>query len=1165
MSYQWGDNSTSVSITVNTSGQYSVTATDAQGCSATASSYVTVNALPAPTISGNTSFCPGETTTLTANGGISYQWSNNSTNASITVGTAGIYIVTATNAQGCSAAVSTYVTVNALPNPTISGNTSICQGETTTLTANGGISYLWSNNSTNVSIAVGTAGTYTVTATNAQGCTATASTYLTVYSLPNVTISGNTAICQGDNTTLTATGAQSYQWNTGSNNATITIGTMGYYTVTGYSAQGCAGSASTYVTAYSTYNTPITHHICQGEVYDFFGQSLTAAGVYEHTMFSVHGCDSVITLTLTVQAPDVTISGNVNLCGDDSTILTASGADSYLWSTGETTPCITVAPTATTTYSVTGTNQYGCSGTASVTVNVMTISINTASSIRVDSTVFIPDGPSCVNALGTQCFSSSVNFTSFPPGATITSASDILSLRLNIEHSYIGDISIALKCPNQNSVLLLEQHGLTGHIYFGEPYGYTIHGSYDETSYCDASHNPPGNGWNYCWSDNTNYAQIASDYHLAGGSFTSSIDSSNVVTRTNYYHPYQTFGNLVGCPLNGLWQIEICDQSSIDNGYVFGWELTFDSSISNNINLGDSMVLVATGAENYLWSTGETTDSIIVAPTVTTTYSVTGTNQYGCTDTASITVTVTPPVITLPTVITSPVTNVTPTTATCGGNVTHNGNATITARGVCWSTSNNPTVNDGYTEDGTGIGVFTSSITGLLPNTTYYVRAYATNSFGTAYGDEASFTTPCNNVEVTITGITSLCEGEATTLVATGADTYLWNNGSTNNSIYIDAEGTYSVIGTDTNGCWGAASAIVTVHSITLPVISVNGTISACLSSTATLFLNESYSSYLWSTGEVSPTIEVSEPGYYWVAVTDDNGCTATSEIIQLGASTLIPDTASICVVSVENNHNLIVWEMLDNPNVESYRVYRENNYANVFELLATVPTTQTNAYLDTTANPSVRAYRYKVTAMDDCYGETPMSDFHKTVHLTINQGLNNSWNLIWTPYEGMEFPSYRLYRGTTPDTLDLIATMPSTLTSMTDFEAPEGPLFYQIEMVMDGSCQLFIRDNTAYTSARSNIVYNGVVGIANYEATANLTLYPNPTTGILNVQCTMKDEQWENAEVQLFDIYGRRLQIVEVTSDVTQMDLSRYSTGIYVVKLVKEGKVVSVRKVVKQ
>ena len=205
------------------------------------------------------------------------------------------------------------------------------------------------------------------------------------------------------------------------------------------------------------------------------------------------------------------------------------------------------------------------------------------SSLSVDSIVFIPDGPQCVNVLGTQCFSSSVNFTAFPPGATITSASDILAVRINMEHSYIGDISIALKCPNQHSVLLMEQPCASNSSkYFGEPYGYTNHGSYDETTYCDESHNPYGTGWNYCWSDNTSYAQIASGYcynHVAGGSFTSSIDSSNVAARTNYYHPYQTFGNLIGCPLNGLWQIEICDQYGIDNGYIFSWELALDPAL----------------------------------------------------------------------------------------------------------------------------------------------------------------------------------------------------------------------------------------------------------------------------------------------------------------------------------------------------------------------------------------------------------------------------------------------------------------------------------------------------------------------------------------------------------------------------------------------------------
>ena len=95
----------------------------------------------------------------------------------------------------------------------------------------------------------------------------------------------------------------------------------------------------------------------------------------------------------------------------------------------------------------------------------------------------------------------------------------------------------------------------------------------------------------------------------------------------------------------------------------------------------------------------------------------------------------------LPTVTTNAVSNLTSSSATCGGNVTSNGGATVTARGVCWSTSQNPTVSNSHTTDGIGTGSFTSIITGLIPNTTYLVRAYATNGLGTAYGDPVSFTT----------------------------------------------------------------------------------------------------------------------------------------------------------------------------------------------------------------------------------------------------------------------------------------------------------------------------------------------------------------------------------------------------------------------------------------
>jgi hypothetical protein len=98
-------------------------------------------------------------------------------------------------------------------------------------------------------------------------------------------------------------------------------------------------------------------------------------------------------------------------------------------------------------------------------------------------------------------------------------------------------------------------------------------------------------------------------------------------------------------------------------------------------------------------------------------------------------------VIVIPSIITDTITEIGETTATGGGEVTSDGGSAVTGRGVCWSTTSNPTIADSYTTDGSGTGVFVSSLTGLTPYTLYYVRAYATNSIGTAYGNEVSFTT----------------------------------------------------------------------------------------------------------------------------------------------------------------------------------------------------------------------------------------------------------------------------------------------------------------------------------------------------------------------------------------------------------------------------------------
>ena len=117
-----------------------------------------------------------------------------------------------------------------------------------------------------------------------------------------------------------------------------------------------------------------------------------------------------------------------------------------------------------------------------------------------------------------------------------------------------------------------------------------------------------------------------------------------------------------------------------------------------------------------------------------------------------------------PTVTTADVTDITQTTAVLGGNVTDDGGAAVIARGVCWSTSQNPTVNDNHTSDGNGTGIFTSNLTNLTANTTYYVRAYATNENGTSYGEQKSFTT-LQNIElptVTTADVTDITQTTAT-------------------------------------------------------------------------------------------------------------------------------------------------------------------------------------------------------------------------------------------------------------------------------------------------------------------------------------------------------------------------------------------------------------------
>ncbi len=348
-SYLWSNGATTSSITVSplVTTTYTVTATDVNGCSATASRQVTVNQLPNVGITGDNKICIGTNTLLTASGGTTYLWNTGQTTTSITVNPVvnTTYIVTATDGNGCQGTASIPVTVDPLPTIQVVGDNIICRGESTTLTASGAVSYVWSpGNQTTASITVSpqVTTTYTVTGTDANGCINTGTRTVTVNPLPTVSIAGTPTVCEGGSTLLTASGGVTYLWNTGQTTAAITAVPL----------------------ANTTYRVTATDN---------------------------NGCTATASVLVTVNPnPIAVITGDLTICAGESTILTASGGGNYLWSTNATTAAITVSPLADQIYTVTVTSTNGCTDSASATVTVDT---DTLVCTTQDITVFLgPNG-----------------------------------------------------------------------------------------------------------------------------------------------------------------------------------------------------------------------------------------------------------------------------------------------------------------------------------------------------------------------------------------------------------------------------------------------------------------------------------------------------------------------------------------------------------------------------------------------------------------------------------------------------------------------------------------------------------------------------------------------------------------------------------------------------
>ncbi|MEO6832109.1 MAG: PKD domain-containing protein [Chitinophagaceae bacterium] len=926
---------------------YAVTGTQT-GCSASTTATVTVNPLPIVTASPNTSICTGFSTTLNAYGAATYSWTPTaglsttntaSTSASPTVTTN--YIVTGTNANGCTDTGLVMVTVN--PKPTIYAgpNQVICSGVSTTLNATGGVSYVWTPGATlscttcASPVASPTGSTrYTVTGTDANGCTDTSSVLISITPVLVISVSGNLTNCANASTTLTASGATIYSWTpatglstTSGSTVTATPASTTTYTITGTQA-GCSASTTATVTVNPL---PIVTASPNTSICTGFSTTLNAYGAatyswtptaglsstntagtsasptvttnYIVTGTNANGCSDTGLVMVTVNPkPTIYAGPNQVICSGVSTTLNATGGVSYVWTPGATLSCTTCAspvasPTGSTRYTVTGTDANGCTDTSSVLISIPPVLV-----ISVSGNLTI-----CTNASTTLTASGATTYSWTPAtGLSTTSGSTVTATPASTTTYTITGTQAGCSASTTATVTVNPLPIVTASPNISICTGFST----TLNAYGAAT---------YSWTPTAGLSSTN----------TASITASPTVT-TNYIVT-GTDGN--GCNDTGLVTVTVNAKPTIYAG------------ANQGVCPGTSITLTATGGTSYVWTPGATLScttcaSPVATPIVSTRYLVTGTSANGCTDTSSVLVSINP---------------VSVITVSGSSSICANSSTTLTASGATnysWSPAIGlsattgatvtaaPTSTTTYTVTGTQIGGCNASTTvtvtvNALPNVTASANASicaGTSTTLNAYGATTYFWTPTVGLSSSNTAITTanptvttnyivtgtdgngctdtglvtvtvkpkptiyagpgqgVCPGSSITLTATGGTSYVWTPGATlsctacTSPVATPIGSTrYSVTGTGGNGCTDTSSVLISINPV--PVISVSGNLTICANSSTTLTASGA-STYSWSpatglscTNCASPTSSPLVTTKYYVSGTSALGCIGQDSI----------------------------------------------------------------------------------------------------------------------------------------------------------------------------------------------------------------------------------------------------------------------------------------------
>ncbi len=693
----------------------------------------------------------------------------------------------------------------------------ICGGSPATLTASGLNSYLWNTGATTSSITISpTAPTaYSVIGSGSNGCLSNSIDTVKVNPILTITASNN-KICIGNSTTLTVSGADSsnnqgtYLWSNGSTNSSITVSptTTTTYSVSGTTIGGCTGST----------------------------------------------LDTIIVNPL----PVITITASQNpVCATGGVTLTASGASTYLWNTGDITSSIFVVPNGTTVYSVIGTNALGCSNNAIDTIVVNPFPILTISS---------SGNLICAGNSVTLTASGGSNY-SWSDGETTSS---IIVSPLNTTIYYLIGSS-PFGCVGITFDTIVVNTTATLNI---SPSASTINAGGSTT--LTASGGVSG----YTWAPST------------GLSATSGASVIANPTSTTTYTVSST--NSSGC---------ISTQTvivTVNTGPIF-----INPPITT-ICSGNSVTLTASGGKNYIWNTGHAGATLTISPTVTTTYTVTG--KVGVSPySQTVVVNVNP----------TPTVNISPTSATiCNGSST-----TLTAGGA-----------DSYSW---------SPATGLNSTTTNIVTANPiSNTNYTVTGTTNAGCSATQTVKVTVNALPkvktndrdSVCSGNFIAINASGALTYVWSNGATTNTIEVSPTSNtiYTVIGTNANGCNGTAGDTITVNPT--PIVTITSSSPTICKGISNAVLTASgANTYKWSTGSTNDTIIVSPNATHTYNLTGSGigGCKASSSYSVI-VNNCLPGSTCITPINIPAEGSACINNQELQGNTKWYSFTASGKYLNL-------------------------------------------------------------------------------------------------------------------------------------------------------------------------------------------------------------------------------------------